>query len=88
MQAVPFSLNIKKCIFRTPFGILLGLIVCKQGFLIDSSKIVVIVNLPPQKIVCQLRETLGHIGYYTKFIKGYAQIIAPMEILLRKDTKF
>jgi hypothetical protein len=66
------SLNIKKCIFRTPFGILLGHIVCKQGLLVDPAKIAVIVNLPPPKIVCQLRATLGHTGYYRKFIKGYA----------------
>jgi hypothetical protein len=25
------SLNLKKCIFRAPFGILLGHVVCKQG---------------------------------------------------------
>jgi hypothetical protein len=80
-------LNIKKCIIGTPFGILLGHIVCNQGFLVDSTKIKVIVNLPTPKIFCQLRETLGHIGYYMKFIKGYAQIKAPMEKLLRKHTK-
>jgi hypothetical protein len=57
------SLNIKKCIFRTPFGILLGHIVCKQGLLVDPANITVIVNLPPPKKVFQLRETLGHKGY-------------------------
>jgi hypothetical protein len=82
------SLNIKKCIFGTPFGILLGHIVCKQGLLVDPAKITVIVNLPAPKTVCQLRETLGHTGYYRKFIKGYAQITTPMEKLLRKDTKY
>jgi hypothetical protein len=82
------SLNIKKCIFGTPFGILLGHIVCKQGLLVDPAKVIVIVNLPASKIVCQLRVTLGHIGYYRKFIKGYAQITTPMEKLLRKDTKY
>jgi hypothetical protein len=40
------SLNIKECIFGTPFGILLGHIVCKQGLLVDPTKIAVIVNLP------------------------------------------
>jgi hypothetical protein len=54
------SLNIKKCIFGTPFGILLGHIVCKQGLLVDLAKITVIVNLPAPKIVHQLREMLGH----------------------------
>jgi hypothetical protein len=54
------SLNIKKCIFRTPIGILLGHIVCKQGLPVDLAKIAVIVNLPPPKKIYQLRETLGH----------------------------
>jgi hypothetical protein len=35
-----------------------------------------------------LRETLGHIGYYKNFIKGYAQITTPMEKLLKKEAKF
>jgi hypothetical protein len=39
-------------------------------------------------MICQLRVTLGHTGYYKKIIKGYALITAPMEKLLRKDTKF
>jgi hypothetical protein len=82
------SLNIKKCIFGTPFGIFMGHILCKQGLLVDPTKIAIIVNLPPPKSVRQLKETLGHIGYYRKFIKGYAQINAPMEKLLKKDTKF
>ena len=64
-----------------PIGILLGHIVCKQGLLVDPTKIIVIVNLPAPKIVCQLREMLGHTGYYRKFIKGYVQITTPMEKL-------
>jgi hypothetical protein len=82
------SLNIKKCIFSAPFGILLGHVVCKQGLLVDPAKIVVIVNLPPPKSVHQLKSTLGHTGYYKKFIRGYAQITAPMEKLLKKDIKY
>jgi hypothetical protein len=56
--------------------------------LVDPAKIAIIINLPPPKIVYQLRATLGHTGYYRKFIKGYVQITAPMEKLLRKDNKF
>jgi hypothetical protein len=66
----------------------LGHIVCKQGLLVDPAKIAVIVNLPMPKTVHQLREMLGHMGYYRKFIKGYTQITTPMEKLLRKDTKY
>jgi hypothetical protein len=46
------SLNINKFIFNAPFGIFLGHVVCKQGLLVDPVKIVVIVNLPPPKLVC------------------------------------
>jgi hypothetical protein len=53
------------------FIYLVSCIVCKQGLLVDPAKITVIVNLPAPKIVRQLRATLGHTGYYRKFIKGY-----------------
>jgi hypothetical protein len=52
------SLNIKKCIFKSPFGILIGNVLCKYGLLVDPTKIVVIVNLPPPKSMHQLRATL------------------------------
>jgi len=55
--------------------------------MVDPAKIVVIVNLPPPKLVHQLRATLGHTGYYINFIKSYAQIIIPMDKFL-KDIKF
>jgi len=82
------SLNLKKCIFGVPFGILLGHVVCKQGLMVDPAKIVIIVNLTPPGFVKQLRMALGHIGYYRNFIKGYAQITAPLEKFLKKYTKY
>jgi hypothetical protein len=56
--------------------------------LVDPSKIAIIVDLPPPTSVKQLCTALGHIGYYRKFIKGYAQITTPMEKLLKKDCQF
>jgi hypothetical protein len=82
------ALNLKKCIFFSPFGVLLGHIVCKQGLLVDPSKIAIIVDMPPPTSVKQLRTTMGHTRYYRKFIKGYAQIKAPMENILKKDCQF
>jgi len=79
------DLNLKKCILFSPFGVLLGHIVCNQGLLVDPSKIAIIVYLPPPTSVKQLHTVLGHTGYYKKIIKGYAQIKAPMEKLLKKD---
>jgi len=59
-----------------------------QGLTVDPVKITIIVNLPPPNSVKQLRTTLGHTGYYRKFIKGYAQITVPMETLLKRDVKY
>ena len=82
------TLNSKKCIFCTPFGILLGHIVCKQGLLVDPAKIALILSFPPPTSVKMLWVKLGHTRYYHKFIKGYVVIIAPMEKLLKKDVVF
>jgi len=56
--------------------------------MVDAPKIVVILNLEEPRSVKQLRTTLGHTGYYRKFIKSYAQIIALMEKLLKKDVRY
>jgi hypothetical protein len=66
------SMNMKKCILFSPFGVLLGHIVCRKVFLVDPSNISIIVDLTPPTLVRQLRTTLGHTRYYKKFIKGYA----------------
>lgn len=82
------SLNINKCIFGVPFRILLGHIVYKQGLMVDPANISIIVNMSPTNSVKQLRTTLGHSGYYRKFIKGYAQNTTPLDKLLKKYIKY
>ena len=46
-RQIKLSLNIKKCIFVTPIGILLGYIVCKEGIKVDFTKIKNILDLKP-----------------------------------------
>jgi hypothetical protein len=53
------SLNLKKCIFFSPFGVLLGHIVCKKGLLVDPSKIDIIVDLPPPTSVIYVAHYIG-----------------------------
>jgi hypothetical protein len=79
---------LKKCIFFTPFEILLGHVVCRKGLLVDPTKVAVIMDLEPPTSVRELRETLGQTRYYRKFIKGYVYITTPMEKLLKKEVKF
>jgi len=64
--------------------VLLGHVVCKHGLLVYPAKIAVIVNLEAETKVRHLCATLGHIGHYQRFMKGYAQITVPMEKLLSR----
>jgi hypothetical protein len=82
------SLNLKKCIFCTPFGILLGHVMCKDDLLMDPTKIVSILDMVAPTSVQEMHTTLGHTGYYRHFIQNYAQIVAPLERLLHKDIKY
>jgi hypothetical protein len=81
-------MNLKKFIVCALFGILLDRVVCKQGLLVDPAKITVILDLEPPTLVRQMRENLGHVGYYRKFIKEYVHITSPMETFLKKEAKF
>ena len=52
---IKISLNIKKCIFATPIGILLGHFVCKEGIKVDIAKIKFIIDLRPPVNPKQIR---------------------------------
>jgi hypothetical protein len=45
-------------------------------------------GFPIPKLVTNVRAFLGLIGYYKKFILGYAKIIEPLFGLTKKDYKF
>jgi hypothetical protein len=77
--------NLIKCIFCVPHGNLLGHIVCREGVLVDPTKVVVIMNMPPPMSAKQLCSMLGHTWYYRKFIRRYANITAPLENILKKS---
>jgi hypothetical protein len=87
-RELQISLNLRKCIFCVPHGNLLGHIVCREGVLVDPTKVVVIVNMPPPTSAKKLRSMLGHTGYYRRFIRRYANITAPLENLLKKSEVF
>ena len=87
-RQIQLSLNIKKCIFVTPIGILLGHIVCKEGIKVDLEKIKIILDLKPLVNSKQVRVLLGHTGYYRKFIRYYSDMTYALEELLREDKDF
>jgi hypothetical protein len=87
-RQIQLSLNIIKCIFSTPIGILLGHVVCKDGVKFDMAKIKIILDLKPPVNQTWIIILLDHTGYYKKFICHYLDITFPMDELLRKDVEF
>ena len=47
-----------------------------------------IVKLPSPTTVKGLRQFLGHVGFYKRFIKDFSKLSKPLYELLAKDTKF
>ena len=82
------AMNLRKCIFCAPFGVLLGHVVCHNRILVGPTKVPIILDLPPPTSVTQLKSHIGNTSYYMKLIKGYEEIIVPMEKLLKKYAKF
>ena len=86
-RQIHLSLNIRKCIFFTPIGTLLGHIVCKEGIKVKFAKIKIILDLKALVNPKQVRVILGHTSYYRKFIRHYSDMTYPLEELLKEDQE-
>ena len=85
---IQLALNIKKCIFLTPIGILLGQTVYKECIKVNLAKIKIILDLKPPVNPKQVKVLLGHTGYYRKSMRYYSDMTYPLEKLLREDQQF
>ena len=69
-------------------GIVLGHIISSRGIEVDKAKIELISKLPSPTNVKTVRQFLGHVGFYRRFIKDFSKISKPLYKLLEKDAKF
>ena len=66
----------------------LGHILSATGIQPLPSKTHAIKNMKPPVTAKQVRTFLGLVGYYRKFIKGFAKIGKPLTLLTRQQVKF
>jgi len=79
--------SIRKCKFYFSSLRVLGFIVDQTGINPDPSKIEAIANWKHPTTVKQLQSFLGFANYYRIFVKGFAQIAAPLYELTKRDKK-
>ncbi|OMO55084.1 reverse transcriptase [Corchorus capsularis] len=75
-----------KCSFAQSSIDYLGHIISSQGVQVDPSKITAIIDWPLPANIKALRGFLGLTGYYRKFVKHYATIVAPLTDLLKQKS--
>ena len=81
-------LNWEKCHFMVNQGIVLGHVISNQGIEVKKAKIELISKLPSPTNVKTVRQFLGHVGFYRRFIKDFSKIAKPLYKLLEKDAEF
>ena len=82
------KLHPRKCFLDMTSGVLLGHIVSKKGLEVDMEKVRSILTLAPPTCFREIRGFLGCVGYYRRFIDGYARKAIPLMELLKKGVEF
>ena len=77
-----------KCFFARRDLEFCGFIVSKEGVSTVPSKVIAIRNWPVPTSVHEVRQFLGLVGFYQRFVPHYAEIILPLTKLLSKDIEF
>lgn len=85
-----FQLSVKpsKCSFGMYSVPLLGHIVSAEGVHTEPDRLETIQKLKAPTKVSELRSFLGFVGYYRKFVQNFSQIAQPLNVLLKKSTRF
>ena len=67
-------LNWEKCHFMVKEGIVLGHRISKREIEVDRANVETIEKLLPPSSVKGIRSSLGHAGFYRRFIKDFSKI--------------
>ena len=88
VKSANLSMEKSKCNFFSKEIQYLGHILSATGIRPLPSKTHAIQHMQPPTTPKQVRAFLGLVGYYRKFIKGFAKIAKPLILLTRQQVKF
>jgi len=78
----------EKCVWKVRKIGFLGVVIGPNGIEIEREKVEGVLSWPEPKNVKDVRKFLGLANYYRRFIKDFAQVAQPMNMLTRKDEKW
>ena len=80
--------KLEKCIWKVREVGFLGVVIGPNGIEIEKKKMDGVLSWPEPKNVKDIRKFLDLANYYRRFIKNFAQVARPMNVLTRKDVKW
>jgi len=78
----------EKCAWKVRKIGFLGVVIGPSGIEMEKKKVDRVLSWPEPRNVKDVRKFLGLVNYYRRFIKNFAQIARPMNMLTRKDIKW
>ncbi len=81
------KLKPSKCFLLKPEVIFLGHLISSQGIKVDGEKTQALESWPAPTNVKELRQVLGFMSYYRRFVSGFAQLARPLHALVGKGGK-
>ena len=78
----------EKCVQKAKKIEFLGVIIGPNGIEMEVKKVEGVLGWPESKNMKNIRKSLGLTNYYRMFIKDFAQVEKPINVLIRKDEKW
>jgi hypothetical protein len=88
LRAAGLKLHAKKCELARNEIKYLGHVVNGEGIKPDPKKVAALTSLSVPRTVKEVQQFLGLLGYYRKFVRGFAERASPLYSLLKKGVPF
>ena len=88
LRAAGLTLKPKKCQMFASSVKFLGQIVSAQGIAPAPDKVRAIESMPAPTDKTGVKAFIGLAGYYRRFVKNFADVVAPLQALLKSDVPF
>jgi len=78
----------EKCVWKARKIGFLGVVIGPNRIKIEKEKVDGVLSWPQPKTVKDVRKFLGLANYYRRFIKDFAQVARPLNMLMRKNERW